>query len=693
MSPELKAELSKASSLAQSGRFAEAVPLYRSVLARAPAQPEATHFLGVCLVQSGAPAEGLPLLERSITLAPRNAMYRLNYGLLLAESGQLAAAERELRTLAEADPGNAPARNFLGMALQRLGRFDEAVAAYEEALRLAPGDAAAMNNLGYCLLERGAVEAAAGWLRRSLATDPRNAMAHTNLGNALRTQGDPRGALESYRRALALAPSLAQAHYNLALALRDLGDASALQAARAAVRHAPGDAAAWQLFAELLAPLRFSSWDAQLAAECEQLFAQTEVEVQACAEAVLSLVRNAPRGRLFLLLLENALVADEAFEAEMTALRRELLGAPLSLELACALAQQCFLNEYLWPQDTEEGARLEALALATPLEVALLAMYRRPAGIAKPQGGGEAFERMWRRLVEEPAAEAALPVPALTPVDDATSRKVQAQYEAHPYPRWHRAPAAGAFPLPRMLRSLFPRLAPAKRAAPEVPDILIAGCGTGRHAAITAQLQPLARVLAVDLSRASLAYAMRRARELGLRHLEFAQADILRLGALERRFDVIECSGVLHHMADPLAGWRVLLGLLRPGGFMKLGLYSEIARRHIVAARAQVAGLDVHAARAAIFRLPADEPARKVTALRDFYSASGARDLILHVQEHRFTVEQLREAVAALGVEFLGFEIAGRPAALPLDEAEALERAQPDSFGAMYQFWIRKETA
>ena len=48
-----------------------------------------------------------------------------------------------------------------------------------------------------------------------------------------------------------------------------------------------------------------------------------------------------------------------------------------------------------------------------------------------------------------------------------------------------------------------------------------------------------------------------------------------------RRFDLIEAVGVLHHLADPYAGWRVLLSLLRPGGFMLLGLYSAPARRNL----------------------------------------------------------------------------------------------------------------
>ena len=77
--------------------------------------------------------------------------------------------------------------------------------------------------------------------------------------------------------------------------------------------------------------------------------------------------------------------------------------------------------------------------------------------------------------------------------------------------------------------------------------------------------------------------------EEGLRNIEYAQADILNLGAIDRTFDRIESVGVLHHLADPKAGWRVLLSLLAPEGVMRVGLYSDAARRSIVEARALVA--------------------------------------------------------------------------------------------------------
>ena len=36
--------------------------------------------------------------------------------------------------------------------------------------------------------------------------------------------------------------------------------------------------------------------------------------------------------------------------------------------------------------------------------------------------------------------------------------------------------------------------------------------------------------------------------------------------------------GVLHHLDDPEQGLNILLDMLEPNGFLKLGLYSELAR-------------------------------------------------------------------------------------------------------------------
>ena len=125
------------------------------------------------------------------------------------------------------------------------------------------------------------------------------------------------------------------------------------------------------------------------------------------------------------------------------------------------------------------------------------------------------------------------------------------------------------------------------------PEILIAGCGTGQHSIETASRFADCRVTAVDLSSASLAYAQRKTNELGITNINYLQADILDLSRLDKKFDIIECAGVLHHMDDPMAGWGILTDLLRPKGLMNVGLYSELARRHIVTIRDEITSLDI----------------------------------------------------------------------------------------------------
>ena len=301
----------------------------------------------------------------------------------------------------------------------------------------------------------------------------------------------------------------------------------------------------------------------------------------------------------------------------------------------------------------------------------------------------------------------------LTAIADATSQAVRRQYEENPYPRWRQVPRWGPEPLVPRMRRLFPHAVP-----PVVPegglDILVAGAGTGRHPIQVALRQPDARILAVDLSLASLAYGQRMATAMGLHGIEFRHGDILELGGLGRRFHMVESIGVLHHMKRPLQGWRVVTDLLRPGGLMRLGLYSERGRRGIVRCRQVIADEDIGATpdriRAFRRRLVHDSPAggpgvdfRSIFRARDFYSVSMARDLLFHVQEERYTPLRLKAEMAELGLEFMGFEEVGARDAFEryrarypddatltdLDNWDAFEQAEPDAVEG-YVFWCRK---
>ena len=221
---------------------------------------------------------------------------------------------------------------------------------------------------------------------------------------------------------------------------------------------------------------------------------------------------------------------------------------------------------------------------------------------------------------------------------------MQAQYEINPYPRWQVLPAPEKSPVVHELRRRYSQHTNVGEQT-ATASVLVAGCGTGYEPIDIALRDSDLAVTAVDLSRKSLAYAKRKAQAAGCNNIEFIQADILDLGAMDREFDLIICTGVLHHMADPLAGWQVLRELLAPTGMMRISLYSAYARRIVRAAREQIdAGedsTDPDKIREVRRRMLEDTEARDFAPLLtsdDFYSMSGCRDLLFHVQEHQFTL-------------------------------------------------------
>lgn len=202
---------------------------------------------------------------------------------------------------------------------------------------------------------------------------------------------------------------------------------------------------------------------------------------------------------------------------------------------------------------------------------------------------------------------------------------------------------------------------------------------------------------------------MRKAAELNISNIEFAQADILNAGEIDREFDVIESSGVLHHMVDAEVGLKCLLNCLKPGGFIKLALYSELARQDIVELRKRSEGNvpDVSAKGIRDFRrnLQESDPELygRLAKWNDLHTTSMLRDLLFHVKEHRFTIPQLIAMLDRCGLEFLGFsfgnrnEKAGYLSDFPddwkctnLDNWHVFEQKNPSTFRKMYQFWCRK---
>jgi SAM-dependent methyltransferase len=439
-----------------------------------------------------------------------------------------------------------------------------------------------------------------------------------------------------------------------------------------------------------------------------------------------SAMADLSRDELLRRLLECDPVADIGLERLLTSVRHTMLMSDATagayeeglLGFYCAVARQCFVNEYVFSMTEAEVE--QAQQLRTSLEAALAA--GGPCSALWPVVVGAYFplhtlsnakallERSWPQVVQalivqqvkEPAEERqiAAAIPALTEIAGAVSLAVRQQYEENPYPRWV---IAGPPDQPAIFRDSRPE---------QVLDILIAGCGTGMSAIEFARKTPNARVLAIDLSLASLSYARRMSLTFGLTNIEFAQADIVRSGTIGRQFDFIDASGVLHHLADPWEGWRALLSLLRPGGGMQVGLYSELARKHIVAARTLIGERgyrpipdDIRRCREEIMAADDGSPLKSLTLIDDFFATSECRDLIFHVQEHRITLPEIKSFLAANDMQFAGFTIDAPtrhrfstrfsdPAAMAdLDCWHTFEAEAPGTFVGMYQFGVRKQPA
>jgi SAM-dependent methyltransferase len=519
------------------------------------------------------------------------------------------------------------------------------------------------------------------------------------------------------RRALALA-ARAQA-----LTAQSAFEPALKELARA-LELAPHHDPLWAQFGELIRFFGFlHPLDPQLRALLARALEHPAVDPGNLVRPITSAALSRPPGEVFaepllLRLLEDAIVRDAQLEALIGAERRRALqGASVPLDVLIAIAHQCFNTEYVLDESEPETAALTELGarLAQSEDYALYAAYRPlhtlpDAGRVAAELARTPLASLARRQIVEPLAEQriAQDIPSLGDTAGAVSAAVRAQYEENPYPRWLRMQTRfDAAPLADIIRELFPDIEVKRGPA----RILLAGCGTGQNAIATARRFADSSVLAVDLSLASLAYAKRKTLELGVPNIAYRHADLLALGSLGERFHLVEASGVLHHLEDPLAGWRVLAGLAEPGGFMRIGLYSERGRRHMVHGRQFIAqrGFDatpagIRACRAAIRAATQDELLARIARNEDFYSLSGCRDMLFHVQEKRFSLPEVAAMIDALGLRFLGFEfpdsgitVSRYRARFPadalmrnLDNWHRYEQDNPDCFARMYQFWVRK---
>ena len=161
-------------------------------------------------------------------------------------------------------------------------------------------------------------------------------------------------------------------------------------------------------------------------------------------------------------------------------------------------------------------------------------------------------------------------------------------------------------------------------------------------------------------------------------------------------------------MDNPMEGWKVLTDCLKPGGLMKIGLYSELARQNVVKIREEISQKSIGSSDTEMrsFRdmIKKSDKAyyKQIINYYDFFSLSELRDLLFHVQEHRFTIPLIKDHLNNLGLKFCGFETnkivphfkrfnKHKEDPYDLDKWEVYEEVNPRAFAGMYQFWCQKD--
>ena len=704
-----------------------------SLMALSPKKISKTHtnqfLLATKLHQKGELKEAIKIYQKILITAP-NFQVCLNISAALIELQQANEAIEYIDQAIKIDPKNPESYFLYGNALLQLSLLDAAIAGFEIAIKINPSYASAHHNKAIALQNQGKLTLAIESYQVAIQLNQQDPEAHQNCGLAFCKLDRYEEAISYFCNSLNISKENKKYWGNFSVCLGKIHNRVILKELSPYILDLIEQKTAAR-------PSTISKILIQILDESEIIQRFIEIPTQALTEKdVQEIINGLSTLPLFKKLLTLAPIADLRYEKSLRNLRRILLKScsvfeqdPYVLEFLTLLAQQCFINEFVYFELPEEVYLIEQLEVAVSLvmqdgdiplhKIATLATYRplhsypwslKLARTSSPNILSDLIRVQILECYEESSIRNT--IRPITSVNNITSKLVQQQYEENPYPRWVSTQTyADQIRISDLFSQIYLLPQYANLSCSESPNILIAGCGTGHHAIQTATRFLDAKVTAIDLSLSSLSYATRKTRELGLKNISYFQGDLLELSTLEDQFDVVESVGVLHHLLKPEDGLRNLVKCMKTGGLIRLGLYSEIARKDISLSRSLIKDRnlsnshnDILALRLSIIENSNLEfnQLKSVMNHNDFFSTSECRDLLFHVQEHCFNLNQIDELLKVCGLTFLGFEFTDESMknfyrlSMPehnefsLQSWHKFELQNPSFFSGMYQFWAIK---
>lgn len=614
--------------------------------------------------------------------------------------------------------------SLLGSINYELKKYEKAINNFESIIKIDSHFSDAYYNLGIIFKNISQIDKSIDNFEKCIKINPNKFEAYNNLGNIYRDKQQIETAFNLYIKSLEINPNYLIALQNLGVCLQDY---EFIKYSIITEKHIIN------LLEKnkILRPVDIVNNLIQfiyLNKEYELIISNTiKLKIGVSLD---KLIEEFLKIKILMQLIEITPITNLKIEEKIKDLRSKILlkidsinNLENAFKLVKLIASQCYINEYIYQIKAEEKLVLIELEKElknkfeindinkTILKVALLASYKPLVEFDLP---GEILnipeiKDLVDQQINNPQIEFNIQKNIKSKeIKNSVSKKVKIQYEKNPYPRWEKI---------------------ALKTAPEIPvkhfnnlnlnfnrelincwdniNVLVAGCGTGQHAIATASKYKRSFITAIDLSINSLSYAKRKADELEIKNIEFVQMDILDLKSINKKFNIIESIGVLHHMDNPFEGWRILNDNLENGGMIMIGLYSNIARKHIVKIRNDIKSKSFNFDKKNIIKFREkiissnNLDYKLIKQSPDFYSLSNLIDLLFHVQESRFTIPEINKHINNLSLKFCGFEnrqlinlfsktYRNHKDLYNLDLWNKFELDNPRIFAGMYQFWCQK---
>ncbi len=703
--------------------------------------------------------KAIKLYERCRYNSPNHIFSKLNLSFLYYKLNDYQKAILIIEEAINLKPNLANGYCIRGLILKNLNKYDESKLSLEKAIEIDPNYFDAFINLGLLNKDYNNYNEAEKYYLKAIEINKKSAIAHLNLGACYKEKLEIEKAISHTEIAIELDSKLKHSYLNLATIYNQKGDFNkSLETVKKEISINQDCQLSYQLISELIKNIDLLDIsNKEMRQILKNIFKRKDISHRELFGNLNNIIPNQLLENLSNLDIDlnnskefNTFTQDKElikglsllifcsplWEKVLVNLRKVMLlsysdNTKLNKDIinfTIALGSQCFLNEYVYYISKKEKDKLEEIKKSIDnkhnnqdYKLSLISCYQSLSSINNEfinltnyKSNNEEFNKLLDLQFRETIIEENISkkIVQLGTISDSISKEVKSQYESNPYPRWRYNSFAKEKKI-NFLSVINSEIYPNKIDSDQFYltdkklNILIAGCGTGIQI-LEASRYSNCEITAIDLSKSSISYAKRKVEEYGMQNINFVEMDLLELTQLNKKFDLIECSGVLHHMEDPRKGLTNLIDCLEAKGFLKLGFYSKYARKEILKARELIKEKDIKPNIDEIRNFRNNvingkiKELNKITNWSDFYSTSMCRDLCFHSQEICYSLIEIKNMIEKANLEFLGFTLSKeikekyQRTSKDLDSLKDLklwdkfEKAYPNSFREMYQFWTRK---